>query len=710
MKKIIYPAVLFASVLLLAGCMAGEIISTNYYILEYLEHTEQEELFRKEAFDVSVMINQTKIPQTYNRKQLVIRHFGPRITYADNDIWGVKLSEILPSLLNKRLNRYNVFKFSQEDFYEEPDYEIYTTVNNLALYQTETFNQARLNIDFILLAKGEETPLVLHSVNIEKSLPDDEIDTFVQTINEHFLYQCDEFIKKMINFFNDEPVFEEYFADEGGIWDPTLEETGDEALDIAGKGLLLLPAITKTDNEPYYKIMDKYGYEYSAKMGVPVPLMQGEYRIIYGSGNRDQMMTKKGIEVVPRFKKIVEPDWGCLMVNVTDTERNFVKVRYEIFDTGSGESYGSDFPAEEDIGEQQRVWVLEPGLYKVTINNSPFNTYKDFTTVYVEKGISQELTIVVDTDEEGNPIGMVGAGVLEEYSLRSSRDNLKLSSAVHTNVNLNSDNEDDREKPETTIILNAQLDNRLTYDKDPFHYTLKSLIEVGTTKTTDTDFRISSDDFELKNTAIYYFLKDLGFYGRLDLNTHFFQENSYSSEGFIYSKYNKNNKLIVSNKSDDEVEVKPSLFPIILKEGIGINFRVLNYSKANLSLRTGFGLRQDFNDGVYELSHSYTDTSGVENKTYQEQNTEYTTGLEASLVGNFQLPYNLSYSTNADALFPFDTKDNIVFEWENTISLKLFKYISIDYKLKLEYKKPDFGNDYMVENHSLFLRITYILR
>jgi len=129
-----------------------------------------------------------------------------------------------------------------------------------------------------------------------------------------------------------------------------------------------------------------------------------------------------------------------------------------------------------------------------------------------------------------------------------------------------------------------------------------------------------------------------------------------------------------------------------------------------MSVRTGFGLRQDFNNGVYELSDSYTDSSNIEHRTYQEQDTDYTTGLEASLVGSFQLPFNLSYTTNADFLFPFNKNDSNVLEWENTISLKLLKYISIDYKLKLENKKPEIGSEYIMENHSLFLRITYFLR
>ena len=92
-----------------------------------------------------------------------------------------------------------------------------------------------------------------------------------------------------------------------------------------------------------------------------------------------------------------------------------------------------------------------------------------------------------------------------------------------------------------------------------------------------------------------------------------------------------------------------------------------------------------------------------------EMESESTTGTEVSLVGSFQLPFNLTYSTNADFLFPFSKDDDYSMEWENVINLKLFKYISLDYKLKLENKIQE-EDEYIVEKHSLFLRVTYFLR
>jgi len=695
--------------ILLLGCSVGELVSPNYYILEYYQHSEKEELRQETPLDLSVYVYDTKIPKTYNKNQIVIRHFGPRITYSDYDLWGVKLSKTIPELISKRLNSYNIFKRTQREILTtRADFEIITNLNNIELYKSEAVQQARLNIDFIFRKSEQPDILVKHSVNIEKALLFDDVDTFVQTINDMFLNETDNFIRKIILYsvMDAEAVLPAIITEE--VAEQLIFEISEEEEISGGKGLLLLPAITRTDNEPHYKIIDKYGYEQSGQMGTAIPLLDGIYSIKYGSGKANQLMSQDNIKVVPRYKTIIEPDWGCLIVDIMDENRNFTKVRYEIFDLKDGESFGSEFPAEVEVGEQERVWVLRPGLYKITVNNEPFNTYRDFTTVYVEKGKVQKLTIVMKTDEEDNPTNMAGAGVLEESFLEASLANLKFSSAIHGNVNVNSSNEVDKDNPETTITLNTQLENYLIYDRDPIHYTMKNLIEVGISKTTDTDFRLAADEFDLKNTLIYYFIKDVGFYSRFDVNSHFFPEKSYSSEKFFYTKIDKDN-VVADSVYSDEIEIKSSLFPLVLKEGIGINYRILNFSRANLSLRAGFGIRQDINNDFYDLTNTAT-IDNIEHRTYTERESESTTGTEVSVVGSFQLPFNLTYSTNADFLFPFSKDDDYTMEWENVINLKLFKYISLDYKLMLENKIPETGDEYIVDKHSLFLRVTYFLR
>jgi len=706
-KKYIF-ILIFITGILIIGCSTGGIPQINYYILEYYQHSENPDLKMEKPFDYSVMVQDTYIPRTYSRKQIVIRHLGPKITYSSNDFWAVNLSDIIPSLITQRLNRYNVFRQTQREFLEEkPDYEITTILNNIELSEFENFNQAHLNIDFFLQKSGEEDYLIKYSADREEKLLDDQIDTFVMKINDILFEETDNFIAMMDHYFQTGKVASA--TANTAIEKNKLSLYPDSEISVSGMGSLLLPSITKTDNEPYYIVYDQKGNQIaSAKMGTGIPLKVGTYNIAYGSGTQNQMMMKKNVKIYPRYKTIIDPDWGCLSIDIVDENRNFVKVRYEIFEAETGESFGTDFPVDEELGEQKKIWVLKSGLYKITLNDEPYNTIKNFTTVYIEKAKYQELRIVVVTDENGSFLNLIGAGLVKESELLATHEKLKIYSAIHANMDFNSNNETDKNNPSTTITLNTQFDNRLIYDKTPLYFSSKNLMELGTTKNTDSDFRVSSDDFSLKNTFIFYFIKNLGLYSRFDTDSHLLTRYEYDAGNYI--QVNVDGDTLSTVLNSQKIKIRPAFFPLVLKEGVGINLRLLNRSRFNLSLRTGFGMRQDFNKDVYSLADgTWTQGENTYN-IYSEDQSKFTEGTEVSLVGNFKLPLNLSYNMNADFLFPFNKGETVSMEWENSFNLRLYKYISLDYKLKLKNKKQEDGENYIVKEHSLFLRITYILR
>jgi len=699
-------------ILLVAGCSTRMTVKRNYYILEYYPHTENKALMREEPFDYAVFVRSTKIPNTYDRREIVIRHFGPRITYAENNLWGVDLSNIIPDLIAKRLNRYHFFSQVKREFLDSrPDFEVDSRINNIELFESEFVKEAHLNMEFMFRNTENESIVLTHAVNREEKLADNKVETFVQMINEIILEETDLFLAKIARYFQGQPIIPP--AEQG------VQQTRADSLLLQedsdlekGRGLLLMPALSGTDYEPPYKIYDQQDNEIDGVMGKSIPLPAGTYSVKYGSGSERQMMQKTGIEVRPRYKTIVEPDWGCLLVDVIDERRDFVQVRYEVFSTETGESYGTELTVEKELGEQQKIWLLRPQLYKITINSEPFNTYRDFATIKVEKGKVQKLTMVVGVDEEGNPTHLIGAGQLEGMEELTTTENWHVYSGLYGNFNYNQDNEKDKDNPETSITVNTQFDNRFTYDNHPFYYTMRNLTEIGTSKSTDTDFRISTDDFDLKNTFIFFVIKNLGIYARLDANSHFFKEYYHSPTKFNYIKINKEGQEIEREANVERVQLKSSLYPMVLKEGSGINYRILNFPRATLNLRAGFGLRQEYNYDVFNLTNSaYQDTTAeLKYRVYTEDESIDDRGTELSIVGNFQLPFDLIYSTNADILFPFDPDASTKLEWENVFNIRLFKYISLDYRLKLRSKDPEAGESYLVREHRLYLRLTYFFR
>ncbi len=694
---------------LLISCAGQAPVSKNYYVLEYFEHTEKAALFQDEPLPYSVQVNDVTIPNTYNRKEIVIRHFGPRITYSENDIWAVDLTEIIPSLIVKRLSRYGIFRQVSREFLSiRPDYEIQAKINNIEVYESEDLTASRLNIDFALQKVGAKEVTIEHSVNREVVLPDDKMETYVQVINETILEETDKFLIKVMQHFNGTPE-----APKGEII-TKLDSAFTDSLgsEPRGMGILFFPAVSETDNELPYKIIDANGVESFGVPGKGMPLEAGNYSLKFGSGSTNQLLQKDSIEIIPRYKTILKPDWSCLVVDITDERREVAKVRYELFSSETGESYGTHIPVDREYGEQQKIWVLKPGRYKITINSEPFNTYRDFSTVYLKEGDFQKLTLVVGTNEDGTPTNLIGGGVLEENEIAGMTGHWRFLNAVFGNANYIGDNEKGKDQHETTIVLNTQFENKITYDNFPLNYTLRNLIEWGTTQDSETGagFRISNDNFYFRNTLVIYFFKNIGLYGRFDAESHMFNEYQYFNDPINYKKRNLNGDFVESGTDVKSVQIKSGFKPMTLKEGGGLNLRALNTGRANLNIRVGLGLRQDYYDDVYLQSEENVVEEGTTFKTWNAQSSLNKRGTEVSIVGNFQLPLNLTYYTNADFLIPFNSDDTPTVDWENVFNIKVFKYISIDDRIRFRNKVDENNKDYLEYRHALFLRLTYFLR
>lgn len=721
LKIRIYQIVAVIFLAILAGCSFNEVMTRNYYVLEYFSHSEKAELMRDKPLNFSVMVMDSRVSRTYDRRQIVMRSYGPQIRYAEYDLWGVKLDDIIPNLISKRMKNYNSFRQVQREYFKElPDFQISTTINNVELLESDNISRARLNMEFVLKNAKTEELVLLHNVDRERDVLDGSLDTFVQLVNELVLEETDNFITMMYNKLSGETIEivkeEEVVNLDFSLLDYFEEGTSE------GSGLLFMPSLTQVDNEGYYQILDSQGNSTMGRFGEAEALPHGTYTIRYGSGDANQMMIKEGVKIIPRYRQIVEPDWGCLIVDIIDKNRNFSKVSYEVFSMESGESYGSEFPADEAVGEQDKIWVLKPGTYKITINNEPFNTYTNFTTVQVDANKAKQMTIVVDVDDDGNPLDLVGAGVLEDIFDAQAQSKIKYTHAIHANFNFISDNNLDEKEQIYSLTTNVQYDNKFEYDNYPYHYTLKSLIEEGLTKSSDTKFRKSLDDIDIRNTFLYYFFEDIGFYGRYDLNTHLMTNKVYLEDDQDYVKLSSDGDLEKYGTFIDkalDMDINPPIFPLEMRESIGVNYQILNRSKVNLSLRAGFGFRQTFNEDVYgslDPNSSLAQQDSIDgvnvvnaDKFIAIENSN-TKGTELSAVASFELPIDLSYNTNLEILIPFDEDEPISADWENSFDLRLFKYVSLNYKLNLSNKTPEQGDEYWLTEHSLFLRITYFLQ
>jgi len=475
--------------------------------------------------------------------------------------------------------------------------------------------------------------------------------------------------------------------------------------ELVGLGRVFVPAMSQPEYEPFYMVQGVDDHrQYFAQMGESTYLRPGEYILQYGSGNESQMMSKR-ISVIREYVHIVEPDWGGLRVRLIDENRNTIDTQYELFAMKNAESYGFGIGSLEEFGEQPQTWILRPGRYKIVLNNKPFNTIDDFTTVDLAEGELRILTIVVDSDTDS----LIGAGILETAEYARERSNLRFTSAIHGNLNFNMDNTTDRERPALNLIVTTQLDNRLIFDRFPYFYSMQNLTDFGLSKDRDSDLRVSTDNFQIRNTFVYYLSQLFGLYGRFDMETHFFEQFEHASDSLNVRIVDSEGQIINEQTGLEKFRITPSIYPLIFREGAGFSIRPINRPRSTVNLRFGFGMQQDINNRVYRYERTVTDTinTEIEYSVYREAESTYKEGIEMSLLANFFTPYNISYNTALDVLIPFDTSVSNTYRWENTFTFRFVRHMALDYKINLLYDKD--RRDYTEVIHNVFLRLTYLI-
>ena len=224
-------------------------------------------------------------------------------------------------------------------------------------------------------------------------------------------------------------------------------------------------------------------------------------------------------------------------------------------------------------------------------------------------------------------------------------------------------------------------------------------MEVEALRPQEGSFQISQDRVQLKNTYVYYLVGWLGGYTRFEMTTHMFPKTSLFDErrdivlqdvsGVEQYKYQAN-----------QIRLEPPLYPLGLKEGIGVNITPMRTFQARLSFRAGFGFRQTYNNHVYQQS---TEVDTV----YKRLSDNFLRGLEMSVVSNLSLFRNLAITTELDVLFPISGDDKKpVVDLENVASIALTRNISFEYIYRLSRVA---SLDWAVQKHFISVRFSYFI-
>ncbi len=683
---------------MVSGCFSSPQVEKFYYTLGYDRSSEKPELTQREPIQARIWVRSAEVSRTYKRKQIVMRHFGPRISYLEEHLWANELEDKVPELIASRIQAYELFSSIQRDFpYSRPDFELLPTITAIEFIRNQSTSKASLHMRFDLRSL-EGQSIVTTEIKREIPVYDSQLDSFVQVINEAILEYTDLFVQDVLaQFERSGPRRTEELAKIDGY--ERRDEASDEPV-----GQLLLPGLFEGREQPLYSIIEQGGEERVGRFGSPVELPVGNYTLRYGSGSSNKKIQRK-VLIREGYRNIVEPDYGGLRVEILTPNGRPVELVYEVFGDLDGASYGTGYSSGNISEWDDKIWVLPAGRYKVTINNRPFASTRDYASAYVEKGEGNILTISVEKNEETESYGVVGGGVIKEPLYTEEDERWILSSSIAGNIAGTVNSRNNLSEHNTGYNFNGYLQNRLRYDYHRIDFSLLNLVELGALRSETGVFETTRDAVEIDSTLIYKLLLGIGLYGNFDISSHFLESYYRSDTAFDYQKLDEEGNLLEQEAAVESVQTAAPFMPVYLQEGLGINLSLVERPRLEADTRVGFGLRQN----IYGGSFPVIDTS-VNPVVLQRKEDEYSTGIEASLQLTSELLRNFLYTTRFDAYAPFTDPENIEMEWLHELQLALDRSFSIDYRATL-YNTTDISGDFSINaDQAVYLRFSTIYR
>lgn len=655
-----------------------------------------------------------EVSRAYSKSQLVVKENVSRVRYLPDHLWASRLGDAIPDLIVQRMRAYSIFKQVDRTTGEfDPDYFLEMKILNLEKVEADT-PRAYLRMEFFLRDAGDQSILLSHRAESYQDLADDSMVYLIQSYNELLMQETDVFAAKCRQFLSKGTDTISLSSGQTPGYIKFLMEDIQDADETYAYGELLLKLKTVSDDVILFNLhgLDNDIFRNDGEFNKELTLPPGSYGVTIGENQNISLV----VEVLPKMRTVVSTQWAELTVKIIDQQNSRVRLSYDVwiketdkydyYPFGPGTSIGDD-----DLGQPDKVWILSPGTYMIKLGGGAWNELKDFATVSLKNGDSQVLTLVVDPSGESNLL--LGAGVLGEEPVIRDRPIIH-KGALHGNISLAGNNDTSQQNPVNSITVTGQLENSVDATFPYTLYTLRSIYDLGLSSSNFRDLRVSSDAYSLKNVLLLTpwqqsrALRNFSFYARGDVQTHFFNEYSYFSQ-------NKD-LILISAEGDsvilpdqDRLQAKHPFFPMRLKEGTGITYRLTFSPRTSLSLRFGYGWQQEINNGNYVFSEtgpSQVPEDITKYDIYHEKPNLSFHGIESTLVLSAVNILNfMRINSSFDMLFPFSSEDHSArFESENRINFRIYRNISLDLRLNVQYDKSQ--KDWVVYDYGTYLRLS----
>ena len=462
--------------------------------------------------------------------------------------------------------------------------------------------------------------------------------------------------------------------------DAAAQAAADTTAIPPGAGAILVPAMSGGDNEPQALVFRGDEQVGSGPNGARIVVEPGAYTVRVGSGPTRQMVSV-AVDVQAGATTVVPVRWSGLRIEVVD-ERNLPhRGAYELIRVTDRQPFTVGFGADTLQGEQLLTLLMPPGLYRIVQPGSTYRARTDFATVLAPEGGLVHYKLVINpTSGQFRGAGVVLAaelGAVPEVSPWSRRYVLGLSAPLGSTRNVVGANN------ETTFGTELFFDTYVTYQRDRDLFSSVLELESGFQKvkpeaSAATPWRKTHDRLRIDVLYSRFINARVGPYARVGLRTSLFESNVLVTEDTLISRqFTDGRRESVVVPANSTFPTGDAFSPPEYREGVGLNIRLVQGRRVRLDWRVGAGLRQNRFAGAFFLDDDETtpELEYVEGANFNEK------GLEPTLVATVRYRA-LLYNANLDLFGEFGAAEPSI-DWRSTLSWRLTRELSLDYKIDL---------------------------
>lgn len=510
-----------------------------------------------------------------------------------------------------------------------------------------------------------------------------------------------------------------------------------------GVGAVFVPAMTNPLDEPPVSIWQGEQLISEGTTGRRLAVLPGRYRVEMGTGAVEQRFSVE-VDVRELQISVIPVTWAGLAVHMVDERLNSVRGSYEIIRVDTREYVDVGFGTDEQAGEPVSTWILRPGLYKIVKVGETYRARRDFATVRLLAGYLTDFMLVVDPETDDfqgagevprEDLFLAGQGdlwwsfILGGDVNMSSRDNvLGVENGETFSFGAFLDTKVTARIFDSPLILRLQIEEGWQFIGEIFPRNAAGPEDSAQQQTSQIPLQKTQDRADLDGLYVYQLFAWLGPYVRFNIETNLFEGLEHFGKNVRADVYDADGEFNRSRSVRTSVRLLPSFGLTSINEGIGMHVRPLKTLWAETNLGVGFGARHQITNRLIEATNDdvfvcdeweagelagkrfpghFVDSQlpGVCRRSsdnewetdyvafYQQVPPTHQIGVEATLTGILRITRWVLVSIELYGLIPFfdsrvpfhgavDFFENVVFDVDATLALKLTRFVSINYTFR----------------------------